>query len=469
MLEQSYFMNDAPVTPPQTAQHRPLRILRQVLAEPRRYTRPWYFAYLLLGIVTAGMVPVLLPLMMMAVSHKLASVAYVMGVYDLGLLTSPLWGVLAERRKLYRTLFFAGFLLSIVAVAVFPFMRSLSGWMIAAFVLGAGSSGAATIASLLIVDFEPSNEWEPRIGLLQSFNGAGQVVGLLLAGAFSHGSFPAGLWLAAILLLPALVFGRMGLPAASRSRDLRAEGTHPHRLLDMRALAAFPHINLPSGIGFHFHALNMSGLRRLPASVGTSFGRFLLSWFMLALGVAGFFTYFPLMLAQSYGLNSHFSSLIYALVAAVGIALFVLASRWSARLGSGRVYQFGLWLRLIGFALLILPLIVPLGHRFAFAAVGFGLIVIAWPILSVSGTDLAARLAPFSEGAAMGLFNAALALATVIGAFASGPLMAAFGYRSIAVMALVGIGLSIVLGWKLTPHAFTPQPDTSKATQSGKS
>ncbi|MGH7995382.1 MAG: MFS transporter [Opitutaceae bacterium] len=456
-------MNDAPAAPPQTAQHRPLRVLMQVIAEPRRYTRPWYLAYLLLGIVTAGMVPVLLPLMMMAVSHELSSVACVMGVYDLGLLTSPLWGILAERRKLYRTLFLAGFLFSAMAIAVFPFMRSLTGWMLAAFVLGAGSSGAATVASLLIVDFEPSSEWEPRIGLLQSFNGTGQVVGLLLAGVFSHGAFSVGLWVAAIVLVPALAFAMMGLPAFSRARDGGVAKTRPHRLLDMRALAVFPHINLPSDIGFHFHALNMSGLRRLPAAVGTPFGRFLLSWFMLALGVAGFFTYFPLMLARSYGMNSHFSSLIYAVVAAVGIALFVLAGRWSARLGSGRVYQFGLLLRLVGFALLMLPLIVPLGHRFAFAAVGFGLIVIAWPILSVSGTDLAARMAPFSEGAAMGLFNAALASATVIGAFASGPLIAAFGYRSIAIAGLLGMGLAIALGWRLAPRASTARIEVSGA------
>lgn len=453
-------MDEVPVVVKRSGPHRPLRVFEQVLVEPERYSRPWYFAYLLLGIVTAGMVPVLLPLMMMAVSHKLSAVAYVMGVYDVGLLTSLLWGVLAERHRWYRSLFFAGFLLSVAAVAVFPFMRSLTGWMIAAFVLGAGSSGAATVASLLIVDFEPAKEWEPRIGLLQSFNGAGQVIGLLLAGVFSKSSFSVGLWVAAVVLVPALVFARLGLPAKSGVVHSHEGKPRPHRFLDMRALAAFPHINLPSGIAFHFHALNAHGLRRLPAAFGTPFGRFLVSWFMLAFGVAAFFTYFPVMLADSYGMSSHFSSLIYAVVAAVGIALFVLASRWSARLGSGRVYQFGLWVRLLGFALLLLPLVAPLRQRFAFAAAGFALIVIAWPILSVAGTDLAARLAPFSEGAAVGLFNSALSLATVIGAFASGAQVAAFGYRSVAIAGLVGVGAAIVLGLGLKPSARTAPAST---------
>ena len=67
---------------------------------------------------------------------------------------------------------------------------------------------------------------------------------------------------------------------------------------------------------------------------------------MFAFGVAGFFTYFPLMLAHSYGIPAHASSLIYALGAAFGIALFILAGNWAERFGAGRVYEAGLWLRL---------------------------------------------------------------------------------------------------------------------------
>lgn len=436
----------ASATPP--ARHDSLRVWHTALATPRRYIRPWYGAYLLLGIVTSGMVPVLLPLMMMAISHQLSSVAYVMGVYDIGLLTSPLWGMLAERLKLYRGLFFLAFIIAAIAIGVFPLLHTMIGWMIAAFVLGAGSSGAATLASLFIVDFAPQTEWEPRIGLLQSFNGAGQVVGLLLAAIFAHGQFNAGLWLAAVLLIPAVVLGGIGLPLR---RAQRSADQHPHRMLDVRALAAFPRLNLPSGIGFHILHLNLRGLRHLPEIVGTPFGRFILSWFLLALGVSGFFTYFPLMLEHGYSVNTHLTSSIYAVGAAIGITLFVLASRWTTRFGSGKVYQFALWLRLVGFVLLILPYLLPVMPRQTFAIVGFFLIVIAWPLLSVAGTGLAARLAPFSEGAAMGLFNASLALATVIGAFASGPLIAALGYRGLAWMGIVGLALAIITGLRLAP------------------
>ncbi|AOV17653.1 hypothetical protein BJI67_11810 [Acidihalobacter aeolianus] len=439
------------------ASHDRLRVWRQALAAPARYIRPWYGAYLLLGIVTAGIVPVLLPLMMVSISHRMSNVAYVMGVYDLGLLTSPLWGLLAERLKLYRSLFFLAFIVAAIAIGLFPMLPGLPSWMGAAFALGAGSAGAGTMASLFIVDFAPQAEWEPRIGLLQSFNGTGQVLGLLLAGIFSHGQFNTGLWVAAALLVPALLIGGIGLPV---QRHPRAPGVHPHRVLDVRALAAFPRVNFLSGVGFHFHHLNISGLRHLPAIVGTPFGRFIVSWFLLSLGVSGFFTYFPLMLEHGYGLDTHMSSLIYAVAAAVGIALFILASRWAGRFGSGKVYQWGLWLRLAGFVLLLAPYVTPVGPRIGFAMVGFVLIVIAWPILSVAGTGLAARLAPFSEGAAMGLFNASLALATVIGAFASGPLMAALGFRSMAWMGVAGLALSILSGLNLAPRPVA-EPSSS--------
>lgn len=395
------------------------------------------------------MVPVLLPLMMAEISHNLSTVAYVMGVYNLGILTSPLWGVLAERLELHRILFFVAFALAAAAIAVFPFLHGIGGWMAAAFVLGAGTAGAGTMASLFIVDFAPREEWEPRIGLLQSFNGAGQVIGLLLAGIFSHGQFDGGLWLAAALLMPALMLGGVGLPVG---RVKRGPDEHPHRLLDVRALAAFPRVGVVSGIGFHFHHFNLHGLSHALDILGTPFGRFILSWFLWELGVSGFFTYFPLMLEHSYGVNTHLSAVLYASGAAVGIAVFVLASGWVARFGGRIVFQAGLAMRLTGFVLLLLPYLLPVAPRWVFAAAGFVLLVLGWPLLSVAGTSLAARLAPFSEGAAMGLFNASQALAAVIGTFASGPLIAAMGYRALAWMGVAGIVLAMAIGARLPPR-----------------
>ncbi len=431
-----------------------LALAVRALTAPRRYIRPWYLAYLLLGMVTAGLLPVLLPLTIEALSHSLATVAYVLGAYNFGLLTSPLWGVAAEHSKAYRTLFHATFALTGAGLAALLQLRATPAWLISAFVIGAGSGGAATLATLFVVDFAPRTEWEPRIGWLQSFNATGQVAGLMVAAAFSRGHAPTALWGSVAILGAAMVVGGVGLPLSTLARSGAAPAMHRwiHVHLDIRALAIFPKLSLPSGVGLHFYHLNWHGLRQLPQAFGTPFGRFLLSWFIFAFAVAAFFSYFPLMLRESYGISAGASAMIYAVTAAVGIVLYVLTGRLTAKYGAGRVYRAGLLARIVGFGLLLVPFLALRNDRFAFGTAGFAIIVIAWPLLSVAGTDLGASLTPFSEGAAVGLLNAALALATAIGIVCSGPLVGHWGYATIPVTALAGLIVSVVLGREPRPR-----------------
>lgn len=368
------------------------------------------------------MLPILLPLMITAHSRSLITAALIMRTFDLGLLTSPIWGIAAERYNLYRPLFFTGFTATVTGTVLLPLLHDLASWFVTAFLTGVGNAGAATLASLLIVDFSPRKEWEIRIGLLQSINGGGQLAGLLLSAVFSRGSYDFGLWIAGTLLDPALFIGRIGLPWIHPRHAPDPSGKNLRRL-DVEALAPFRRPRSTTGVGSHIQPLGRLGLRRLFQVAGTAFGRFLFPWFMFALAVSDFFTYFPLMLADNYGLSSHLTASLYALGAAMGIGLFVIASQWSVRYSSTPVYRAGLWLRIARFILLLLPGLLLLSHRLAVGVTGFLLIVLAWPIISVSGTNLAVHLSPFSEGAAMGILNATLSLATVLGAFASGPMV----------------------------------------------
>lgn len=452
---------DATTCEPTAPHSSRLHILRRALAAPLRYISTWYFAYMLLGMVTAGMVPVLLPLLVLSMSHRLGMIAYVMGAYNLGLFSSPLLGLLAERRHLYRSVFFLGFVISGVGIGTMPLLSGVSAWLPVAFLMGVGTSAAATVASLFVVDFAPQQEWEPRIGWLQCFNGLGQVFGLLLVGLFSKQHFSIGLWVAALLLAPALVLGGFGLPVPKAVHAAKGPARVPlHAHLDIRAIGVFMRANLGAGILRASHHLNLAALRSVPRLIGTPFGRFLVSWFVLCLGVGAFFAYFPVFLHAAYGIEPAVTSLVYAGSAAAGVVLFVVASHWAGRFGSTLVYQVGLFLRLIGFALLLVLSLVPLPAASLIAISGFALIILAWPLLSVSGTGLAAHLAPMSEGAAMGLFNAAGALATVIGISSSGPLVRALGYTVIPIMALVGLGLSSLLGIGLMGRQASPMPTT---------
>src|SRR5262249_48985486 len=379
--------------------------------------------------------------------------------YNFGLLTSPLWGVLAERINAYRNLFLGSFLVTGAGIVGMLLLEGMPGWLLSAFALGAGSGGAATLATLFIVDFTARGEWEPRIGWLQTFNAVGQVVGLILAAAFSGGDTAVALWICVAILLLAMAVGSVGLPLPKSAQPAGTAVQHLHFHLNVRALAIFPKLSLPSGVDVHFHHLILPGLRALPEAVRTPFGRFLLSWFTLAFAVAAFFSYFPLMLSESYHITARASALIYAATSAVSIVLYVLTSHLTARYGAGRVYGSGLALRMVGFALLLAPFLISMEDRSLFGAAGFSLIVIAWPLLSVSGTDLGARLTPFSEGAAVGLLNAALALATAVGIVVSGPLVARWGYASIPSTALAGLAAALWLGihtWRQTSSVPDP-------------
>ncbi|MBU2766622.1 MAG: MFS transporter [Acidithiobacillus ferrivorans] len=441
---------------------------RAILKEPDRWVSVWFLAYALLGAVSSGLLPILLPLMIVALTNHLSWVAYVMGGFNLGLLTSPLWGILADRKQLHRPIFFGGFLVLSLALAVMPFLPGIFTWSGLSLLAGAGTSAVATMASLFIVEFDPQNEWEPRLGWLQTFNGGGQVGGLLLAGIFVS-NFKAGLICSALALIPAIWLGAKGLPTAAKHYGWAADvGDHMRRDLDWRFLANFGRPELLGGGLLRFsHHLSLSGARRLGDVLHTRFGRFLLSWFAVAFGVAAFFAYFPVAMQKAYSVAPALTSSVYAMAAAIALVLYSVGGQLSGRFGAGRVYRWSLMLRFWGFGLLLLVFFLPVPKTLT-ALAGFVLIVIAWPLQSISGTTLTARLTPVSQGAAMGLFNASGAVATVVGTFLGGPLVQFIGYPSLSAMALLGILIGWLMGHGLqAPSAAPAHPDdlTAQKTQ----
>jgi predicted MFS family arabinose efflux permease len=71
-------------------------------------------------------------------------------------------------------------------------------------------------------------------------------------------------------------------------------------------------------------------------------------------------------------------------------------------------------------------------------------VVLAWSLLSVGGTALTAERSPIGEGEALGLFNAASALASVIGAALGGWIAGRWGVAAAPALALLGTGCALV-------------------------
>ncbi|MBV8523572.1 MAG: MFS transporter [Acetobacteraceae bacterium] len=411
---------------------------------PRQYLAPWYLAYLILSLITSGMLPFLLPLMVASTTRDLGHIAYVIGAYNAGLLPAPLLGLLAERYQLFRPVFFGGFGALSLGLGAATGSSALGSWVPLAVVCGFGAGAVATVAPLFVFHFAPKSEWNPRIGWLQSFSGAGQLAGLLIAGLIARGPLAYGLWLAAALSALAIVVGHLGLPSDGRPHGMRLPSLAWSQL--MGGFHSGPPVG---GILHHSHHLQREALTRLPRALSGEFGRFLSAWAAINFGVAPFFAYYPLIMKSSYGILPATTSLLYALAAGLGIGLFALAGRVSQRHGNRLVFRFGLAVRIAGFAVLAALTLASFSNAPALAVLGFLFVVLAWPILSVSGTGLAASLSPIGEGPAMGLLAASSAMATLLGTVLAGPLVQAFGYGVVSPIAVVGLLSAALLTGKI--------------------
>jgi predicted MFS family arabinose efflux permease len=77
--------------------------------------------------------------------------------------------------------------------------------------------------------------------------------------------------------------------------------------------------------------------------------------------------------------------------------------------------------------------------------ISFVLIVLAWSLLSVTGTEITAQFSEEHEGEGLGLFNASTAVAGVLGAVIGGWSAGRWGYEIVPVLGIIGALAGILL------------------------
>ncbi len=430
---------------------------------------PWYWGYALQGLVVLGAMPILLPLIAGTVSA--AAAGTVVAAFYAGQLTAPMWGTVAERSGRFGTYFLIGFVLLFLGLIVFPLPtpglllaevpdpalraeaqhwltalfpapRSVIFWSVLAFVQGAGAGASNTVGGMIIVETTPKESWDDRIGWLQTFYGTGQTLGLALASALQVA--PAvGVLVCAVLLLPGWVLGRRGLPPR-RAPATPSAHKHHHRHL----LPHVPHFHLARlapALG-HYHPGVLKSLGRLHKVVFNRFGLFLLSWFLVMAGSWLVYNLYPLLMRESYATRPLLSSLYFAAGAAIGAFLYAPSGTWARRFGNGRVLMLGNLMSLLSLTGMAALLLAPEPIRFYGAPVAYVLLPMAWSPLIVAGTAITGTLAPMPEGEAMGLFNAATALASVLGALGAGAVATLVGYDAIIIIGAALVGVATLAG-----------------------
>ncbi|MGA2764755.1 MAG: MFS transporter [Spirochaetia bacterium] len=402
-----------------------------------RWVESWYISYALLGAAAAGILPILLPVVVAQTSGA-SQIGLVMAAFSFGGLTAPVWGRLADARRLHKALLAGGLACTAAASAVFPFTRDFSVRIALALLQGTGIAAAATTANLFIVEVHPRSEWDSRIGWLQTFYGGGQVVGLLVAGFLAQGGSRAGMAaagaLAAVAILPAL----LATPRVASQPVLRRPAlTHAARNAEWPA-------GSPQRM---YHHATGRALGLLGSSGGASFGIFLLGWFLSFAGSAAFFSLYPIVMQKTYSVGPALSSAGFAVSAGLGLFLYAPAGRWSSSGQPRVVLRIGMAVRMAAYALLWF-LALSRRPEAGWPALGlFFIVVLAWSALSVASTAFVAEMYAQggSEGEGLGLFNAVTALAGVAGAAGGGWAAGARGYEAVPVVALAGTGVGLAL------------------------
>ena len=398
------------------------------------WIEPWYLVYALLAVAAAGVIPVLLPLAV-SQSGDAAEVGLVMAAVSLGGLSAPLWGVLTDRYRLHRWVLIIGLFLTTSGLAAFAFTARPFLWFLLALVMSIGIAGSSTVANLFVVEAHPEQEWDERIGWLQTSYGLGQVLGLLFAGILSTIDLRTGLLATASLTGLAILLGWL------TTRTLNLQSTRKPLLLHA-ARHAEGTIHSPQR---SFHRVSLKGIREIGKVLRSRLGLFLITWFLAFAGSAAVFSQYPLLMEKVFRITPDISSTAFAIMAGLGLMLYTPSGRWSEHFGSARVLRVSMAIRLLAFMILFVLGLVNLGSRSWLALLAFALVVLAWSLMSVSGTDLAARLSTVGEGEGMGIFNAVTALAGVIGAILGGWAAGNWGYDASSIVAVTGLALSLIL------------------------
>ena len=407
----------------------------------RQWIEPWYLVYALLGAIAAGLIPVLLPLI---ASHggSAAQVGLVVAAVSLGGLTAPAWGSLADRYRLHRWLLVGGLLAMAASLAAIALTANPTGRFLFALIEGTGAAGAATVANLFVVEAHPKEEWDERIGWLQTFYGVGQVGGLLLAGLLAQPGLQAGMLVTAGLGAVAALLAWLTAHTPPPSSEAKPVLLHP-------ALHGEWTSSSPQRM---FHHLDLKAWKKLGGFLGSPFGLFLLVWVLTFAGPAAVFSQYPVLMQQVFGINPGISSTAFAVAAGLGLALYSPAGTWSRQMGSWRLLRISWGIRLVAAAALFSLSFAGLSFSGWLALAAFALIVLAWSAISVAGTTLAAQLSSAGEGEGLGIFNAATALAGVAGAILGGWAATNWGFGAINILAVIGIGLGLVLSITLFIH-----------------
>lgn len=395
-------------------------------------TSAWFIAYGLLGLTQNGLVPVLMPLV--AANNRSAGLTY--AAFSLLGLLAPALGSWADRTGRHRDLLIWGCISAGLLLLPFDWASEPLRLVLAAGA-GLGTMATTTAGNVLAIQDIPEDAWDSRVALLQRYVSAGQVVGLIAAGALASTHPGDGFIFASIALLAA---GALAAVSAPRSRPRDAGAKPPPR----------PMVGGDAGVsGPHHrgHHVTWQELGAFLSVINRTLRRFLLIWLIAYPAMNGFATLFPVAMTREFGMDAILPSTAYAIGVGASLVLYGPVGMATHRLGGGEILMAGMAARLVLLGMLTIAGLLHADWIGWLVLAGFALVQFVWPLLAVGANSLAVRLAPTARGESVGLFNAATSLAAAVGSALAGVVFAAGGFAALAGVTLLTVGVALVLCW----------------------
>jgi len=410
---------------------------RKLRTIEERDTSPWYWGYLFQGTAILGVLPILIPIVV-AQTQGASAVGMVVAAFYLGQVLSPVLGQIADRTGKHSFFYLAGYVLVGCGAFGFALVDNLPLWLCFACIQGIGAGSSNTTSYSFIVEFTPRKEWDGRLGWLQTFYGAGQAIGLVLA-AVLQADARLGMMIAAGLMIPGVILGSLKLPRQKRTRADQERPPTAHRV------PAHGPARSPTSILRHYEHLGLGGLKSFAKIWCSRLGLYLLSWFFLMVGTWIIYNFFPLLMQQSYGISPGLSSLYYGIAATIGVFFYAPSGTWAEQFGSARLVMIGALATLVTTVALVLLVPLPAAMQQVLVPIFFILMPVAWSPLIVAGTALAGELTTIAEGTTMGLYNACTAVASVTAAVVGGWIASVWNYAAASGVAAAMTLLAILL------------------------
>ncbi len=213
----------------------------------------------------------------------------------------------------------------------------------------------------------------------------------------------------------------------------------------------------------HYDGALHAALRRLFEIWRSRFGLYLASWFLLMFGTWLIYNLDPLLMLNAYGIGAGASSLYDAVGATLGVFAYAPSGSAGTRIGDDRVVLFGAVMTLLSVIGMAVLAFVDTGYNAWLIPAVFALTPIAWSPLIVAGTAVTAQLAVpqgVPEGAAIGVYNATTAIASVLSALAAGVIADQTSYGVVLIVAAATTGAGCLLFLPVIQKRPSAEPAT---------